>query len=157
MLIIFLACQLGDDSSSRTKCPNGLVPVPTNDPSFCIQPYEAKIDADKTVSSVKGQIPDINVSLTKARESCTNTKIDGTELRLINYQEWLLAGGDSEYPWGEKDDTRCVLDTPKTYRKWTKVQPSGSMERCVSEYGVYDQIGNAWEWVDMEQTATKDA
>ena len=36
------------------------------------------------------------------------------------------------------------------------VQPSGSMEECVSEHGVYDQIGNAWEWVDLEQTANRD-
>ena len=27
------------------------------------------------------------------------------------------------------------------------------MEGCVSEHGVYDQIGNAWEWVDLEQNA----
>ena len=39
---------------------------------------------------------------------------------------------------------------------WKHVQPSGSMEGCVSEYGVYDQIGNAWEWVDLEQTASRE-
>ena len=32
----------------------------------------------------------------------------------------------------------------------------GSLEGCVSEHGVYDQLGNAWEWADLGRTATRD-
>ena len=30
------------------------------------------------------------------------------------------------------------------------------VEGCVSEHGVYDQLGNAWEWADLGRTATRD-
>ena len=32
---------------------------------------------------------------------------------------------------------------------WPEPVPSGSLEECVSVFGVYDQIGNYWEWVDL--------
>ena len=51
----------------------------------------------------------------------------------------------------------CVYwSLEKSFGKWKHVQPSGSMEGCVSEHGVYDQLGNAWEWVDLGRIATRD-
>ena len=78
-------------------------------------------------------------------------------MRLINHREWKKAGGGERYPWGDSYESRCVLDSKENHGLWSSVQPSGTMPDCVSEYGVYDQIGNAWEWVDIQQTATRDA
>ena len=110
-----------------------------------------------------GEIPDVNVSFEEAKIACESTTIDGQELRLASLQEWQDAGdgqlgeGGTSYPWGfEKDDSRCVIDSPVNPNQWSTVQPSGSFKGCVSASGVYDQIGNAWEWVDLEQTASRE-
>ena len=144
--------------SLSRDCPEGLVPVPTSNPEFCVQPYEAFILDDGTASNKQGTTPDIHVSFVEAQEACRNTIIDGQSMRLINHQEWKQAGGHRPYPWGDAYAAKkCILDSPETHGQWATVQPSGSMPDCVSEYGVYDQIGNAWEWVDIQQTATRAA
>jgi len=133
-------------------CADGLVPVPNNAPDFCIQPFEAKIDEGGNVTAKKGQTPDIHISFEEAKRACSKSG-----LTLINHQEWMQSGGGGRYPWGDEYEEWCVLDSPKNHGKWKSVQPSGIMEGCVSEHGVYDQIGNAWEWVDLQQTASKEA
>ena len=146
----------GSNSILSTECPEGLASVPKENPEFCVQPFEAKIAEDGTTASQKGHTPDIHVSFVEAQEACQKTTIDGQSLGLINHTEWKMAGGGGIYPWGQSHEERCILDSPKTHGTWKTVQPSGSMEECVSKHGVYDQIGNAWEWVDLEQTATRD-
>ena len=120
------------------------------------------MDADGHAFSTMGQIPAINVSLQEAMVACESTTIDGQSLRLASLHEWQDAGdgqlGEGTlYPWGEhKDDSQCVIDSPINPQQWSTVQPSGSLKGCVSEFGVYDQIGNAWEWVDLKQTASRE-
>ena len=138
------------------QCPEGFASVPQENPGFCVQPFEASITEEGAALSVQGNIPDVNVSFVAAQEACQKTVLGGDSLRVINHREWKLAGGGGTYPWGESHEERCVLDSPKMHGTWKDVQPSGSMEGCVSEHGVYDQIGNAWEWVDLEQTASRE-
>jgi hypothetical protein len=77
--------------------------------------------------------------------------------RLATSQEWEDAGdgvigpGGSDWPWGdEADDSRCVLSRDEADPEFNYLQPTGSQSRCVSAWGVYDQIGNAWEWTDSQ-------
>ena len=95
-------------------------------------------------------------SLFNARIACEKTLINGKPMQVINYDQWIKAGGQYKYPWGNQFEDVCVLESRKAFGKWKHVQPSGSMEGCVSEHGVYDQLGNAWEWVDLGRTATRD-
>jgi hypothetical protein len=56
--------------------------------------------------------------------------------------EWEIAARGttgSRFPWG-KDADAIKLPRLGTY-------PSGSEPRNVSDFGVYDTVGNAWEWV----------
>ena len=155
-LIWGMGIGCGSNGILSTECPEGLASVPHENPAFCVQPFEAKIIEDGTAVSQQGQTPDIHVSFVEAHEACQKTMVDGEPLGLINHTEWKKAGGGGTYPWGESHEARCILDSAKTHGTWSTVQPSGSMEECVSEYGVYDQIGNAWEWVDLEQTAARE-
>ena len=161
-LLLYVGCHSTVSKKSDNSCPTGLVSIPQNHPMFCIHPFEGFIDSEEIVVSKMGQIPSINVSLEEAMSACKATTIDGQTLRLASLQEWQDAGdgqpgdGGLPYPWGgEKDDARCVIDSPINPNQWSTVQPAGSLKRCVSDSGVYDQIGNAWEWVDLRQTATR--
>lgn len=160
LIFVIIGCQ-SLFLSNKSLCPTGLVPIPSVQPEFCVQPYEAHLTPDGLARSQKGVLPQTNVSLFQAVDACNDTVLDGQPLRLIQYDEWLMAGDvDPEkgerFPWGEKDDHRCVITTPETTIHWSAVQPAGSMPDCKSRWGVFDQIGNAWEWVDFEQTATRD-
>ncbi len=158
ILLYNMGCKGTVSNGERVECPTGLVPISSTESTFCIQPFEATITPKGTAISDKGVLPTVNASLYDALEACQHTVVNNTPLRLASRQEWLMAAngeGGRAFPWGEKDDSRCVLDTPTNPHRWRSVQPTGSMKDCVSEYGVYDQIGNAWEWVDLKQTANK--
>lgn len=141
--------------SSKT-CAEGLASVPKGNPEFCVQPFEARVAKDGTAVSQKGQTPDVSVSLFNARIACEKTFVNGKPMQVINYDQWVKAGGQYKYPWGDEFKDVCVLESRNAFGKWKHVQPSGIMEGCVSEHGVYDQLGNAWEWVDLGRTATRD-
>ena len=133
-LILFtIGCQKTDSITVKVGCPEGLLPIPPIVPNFCIQPFEARINSRGEAVSERGQLPDVNRSLVDAFDACTQTIRDGTRLRLATHQEWLDAGdgqigeGGKAFPWGEKDDARCILDSPKNPNRWKTVQPTGSM------------------------------
>ena len=154
LLIILFSCT--SQSASNKTCAEGLVPVPQDNPGFCVQPFEARVAEDGTAVSEKGQTPDVSVSLFSARIACEKTLVNGQPMQVINYDQWVKSGGQYKYPWGDEFQDVCVLESRNAFGKWKHVQPSGSLENCVREHGVYDQLGNAWEWADLGRTATRD-
>ncbi len=153
------------------RCGVGLVAIPNEgEPVYCVQAYEALIHDDGTATSEADRVPSGNVTLPHAMAACAATPVldeDGGEhgvMRLIRRYAWLDAGdgvmgdGGSTFPWGEDPvDGQCALDVPGSPGRFPDPVPSGSMAECVSDFGVYDQIGNYWEWVDLEITADADA
>lgn len=152
---MFLWFSMAGCVGSGDGCPTDLVPVPLESPTFCVHPYEATVTEANLAVSQKGLQPSIHVSLEEAIKVCSNTIVEGQALRLINYEEWVQSGGGQVFPFGDVYTGECVLDTPKTHGRWPDVESTGSMNGCVSPYGVYDQIGNAWEWVHLEHTANR--
>src|SRR5258706_15358997 len=65
-------------------------------------------------------------------------------------QQWHLASqgpGKQEYPWGDGfDRTRC--NTRESNLRHTT--PVDRFKEGVSPYGVYDMLGNVWEWTLTE-------
>lgn len=111
--------------------------------NFCIDKYEYPNQA--------GSKPQLQVTWNQAKATCES---DGK--RLCVDTEWTQAcrGPDNlPYPYGyTRDATACRIDLPwqdpntHTFDQLDKTVPSGSMPKCVSDYGVYDMTGNADEW-----------
>jgi len=111
--------------------------------SFCIDTYEAP--------NQLGIKPTMQVTWYEAKASCES---QGKRLCVDN--EWTQAcrgPNNLPYPYGYfRDDTACRIDQPwqdpatHTFEQLDKTVASGSMERCVSEYGVHDMTGNADEF-----------
>ena len=143
----------------RSHCPADFVPVPYDNPEFCIMAYEASHYQNRAIS-VSDVVPAMNISFWRARELCENMRLSDppscANPRLASWEEWRDAGdgqlgeGGLLYPWGDDADAeRCVL--PSSSLEWDGPQPTGSLQACVSSFGVYDQIGNLWEWVDEQK------
>lgn len=127
------------------------------DKRFCIDRYEHP--------NQKGAIATVMSSWNSAKAAC-----EALDKRLCTDAEWTLACEGPErraFPYGYvRDAEACPIDkrSPKVNERrlfWKQTQadevsrldqrePSGSRERCVSAYGVYDLTGNVDEWVVNE-------
>ena len=103
----------------RSHCPASFVPVPYDEPEFCIMAYEASHYQNRAIS-VNDVVPAMNISFWRARELCENMRFSEppscVNPRLASWEEWRDAGdgqlgeGGLLYPWGDEADAeRCVL------------------------------------------------
>jgi formylglycine-generating enzyme required for sulfatase activity len=130
------------------------------DLDFCMDQFE--------YPNQRGGYPAIMINWFNARAIC---EADGK--RLCTENEWTFACEGPEalpYPTGYvKDPTACnfdrirksamnestvtQFDTPAAQKMIAGLfggSPSGSFERCVSPFGVYDLTGNVDEWTKYE-------
>ena len=119
----------------REHCPSEMVSVADDTGrSFCIDRYEWPNGA--------GKVPETNVSWVEAKIAC----IDAGK-RLCTRQEWQAVcrgGSRNTYPYGDAyDKKQCATEGAKPYK-------SGTFKKCGSS-GVYDMVGNVWEWVEDKQ------
>jgi hypothetical protein len=82
--------------------------------------------------SRQGAFPWTFVTLHQAKELCTKKG-----MRLPSAYEWYEAA------LGTPDSKDCAIDIGSSV-------PTGSFKECYSSRGMYDMIGNVWEWVDEE-------
>jgi formylglycine-generating enzyme len=147
-----------DDEPERDRCaefrPGSRCYGRTQQMHFCIDRYEYPNRA--------GATPGVASTWEEATTLC---KSEGK--RLCRDTEWTLAceGEDrNPYPYGgTRDATACNFDKPyimpdndafanpetrdAEIARVDQREPSGSRERCVSQYGVHDMTGNVDEWV----------
>ena len=141
------------------SCPDDMVNIVTMDSSYCIDIYESSAGddcpytnpnnqdetrqnlniKDCTPLSVEGAIPWRNISQNQAALACVKAG-----KRLPTNDEWYLATmgtPDKLNNWLASD---CNLS-----QNWKESSPgkTGTAENCVSAYGVYDMVGNVWEWM----------
>jgi formylglycine-generating enzyme required for sulfatase activity len=95
--------------------------------------------------------PVINVSWRDAqRYAAWLSKITGNAYRLLTEAEYeyaARAGTQTAYPWGDdvgSNHANCM----DCGSRWdaTQTAPVGSF--APNQFGLYDMVGNAWEWVE---------
>lgn len=88
----------------------------------------------------KDAMPQTNVSFEEAKDLCRSVG-----KRLCSTEEWQWACSGLEeytYPYGfQLDEHYCNRDGIE------EVEVSGRRSRCYSKFGVYDMVGNVFEWV----------
>lgn len=139
-------------SDSDGPCGTGAVQVLLGSHALCVDVYEASPsdecpvsvpnnqsetqtnmnNVDCVTASVSGVRPWTNIALTQAQQACARTG-----KRLPNNEEWY------KFASGMVDQSTCMVD------RGSSPAPTGSSE-CVTPAGIYDVVGNVWEWVDEE-------
>jgi formylglycine-generating enzyme required for sulfatase activity len=87
--------------------------------------------------SVPGAMPARYITWFQALAACRNAG-----KRLPNNAEWQMAALGTPDPGADGDGVKAC----NTTRKIDPV-PTGTVSACVSDAGVYDMVGNVWEWV----------
>jgi formylglycine-generating enzyme len=129
----------------RSRCVASKKPM-----HYCVDRYEWPNRA--------GEVPDTGMSWHEAKASC-----ESVGKRLCNEDEWTFAceGPNMKpYPYGDgyrRDETVCNTNVPwrdphtSSFEELDSRSPSGSHEKCRSDFGVYDMVGNVDEWVRNTQ------
>lgn len=183
MLALLLACAAPDepvrfrtvddlgvgddtaDTAGASPCPEGMALAG----AVCIDVVEATVEGelgemnqgfdwpDGSTTAVAiprtGAIPTTQLSWYQAYAACQNA---GKHLCTVD--EWRAACSPegARYPWGEEGapEERCALVAPDNETPAPEgLSATGSHPDCAGPEGVFDMIGNAWEWVDPGTTA----
>ncbi len=162
------AAETGDTAAPGTRCSAGMVPVPADAPIYCIDAFE--VSGDGSYQSVAGALPTMAITFLGARAACEATPVLSNTGEVVGYKhlatdtEWedagdgLVGAGGQRFPYGNAaEDGVCLLPDSLGVPLFDELQLTGSAPGCVSPFGVYDQIGNAWEWVDPQEDSDRDA
>jgi hypothetical protein len=115
------------EASASPNCPHV-------SPQSSVETQENANDTDCTADSKADVVPWRFISLTQAQQMCARAG-----KRLPTNDEWYKTAS------GMGDQSTCVINSQNS--------PSVTgTEGCTTPAGIYDMVGNVWEWVDEEVT-----
>jgi hypothetical protein len=85
--------------------------------------------------SVAGVLPSARITWFQAQQACANAG-----KRLLTNAEWQMAAAGTP-DVGDDGSTTCNVNSVIT------TVNTGSRFNCVSAWGIFDMMGNVWEWV----------
>ncbi len=99
----------------------------------------------------RGQQPVINVTWDDARRyAAWLSKMTGKHYRLLSEAEYeyaARAGTRMQYPWGD-DIGAGNSDCVGCGSAWDGKQPAPAGSFAPNRFGLYDMVGNVWQWVE---------
>jgi len=148
-----------DNGQQDGPCSQEMVFIPSPNGGFCIDKYESspgencphanpqnQLDSRTNIDyrdckpvAISGKNPWRFISQSQAVAACSRVG-----KRLPTGKEWQLAAMGTPDIAGQKTKDDCNVS-----KNW-EAQPglTGSGKNCVSSFGIYDMVGNLWEWVD---------
>ena len=111
---------------------------------YCIDQYEAYQINSTAAGSATGKTPWVSVTQTSARTACANVG-----KHLCSSAEWLGAANIKGKVYYLPADLSASPYLCNTNSKCEGAAcATGNSTNCVSAEGVYDMIGNVWEWTN---------
>jgi formylglycine-generating enzyme required for sulfatase activity len=86
--------------------------------------------------SIPGVTPSSRITWFQAQQAAMNSG-----KRLLTNAEWQIAAAGTPDPGTDNGTTDCNISAAAA------VVDTGSRSNCVSRFGVFDMVGNLWEWV----------
>ncbi len=129
-------------------CPDGMVEVPTASTFTCVDQYEVSPSAACPYQSVLNRA--YNHANLEQPDCVPVSRAAAEPWRFVSREEarLLCAKAGKRLPdareWYEYSITAAVA---KCNVAGGSVTPSGQYAECVTTDGVYDTVGNVWEWV----------
>jgi hypothetical protein len=111
--------------------------------AYCIDLYE--------YPNVRGERPTVWVGWAEARKACRSRG-----RRLCSEDEWVRACAGDEgwlHPYGNEHRPGVCNDAVEPIGDYEQTTGAGTLEGCVSPFGVFDLEGNVSEWVDAAHEA----
>ncbi len=145
------------------RCPENMVPIPGH--RVCIDRYEASCNdatfrenpcldgeeeyENEAAQSLPGKIPWYDLTPDDAAAAC-----ERAEKRLCTLEEWVAAcEGDpaTDFPYGDTEMDNICNDGRYSLNDPAKLMPTGYLNQCISQNGVYDLSGNVAEFTSTIQ------
>jgi formylglycine-generating enzyme required for sulfatase activity len=108
-------------------------------------------DCEPRANNIQGQQPATNITIEDAEHYVAwLSRMTGKPYRMLTEAEYeyaARAGTQTTYPWGNEIE-KNKADCAGCGSQWDGKQPAPVGSFAPNNFGLYDMVGNVWEWVE---------